>query len=136
MTRLNSYLLFDSTCKEAMDFYKSVFGGERVLTTIGDSPMAKMFPPALHSHVVHARLTSDVVDIPASDWLAQNETPVGGNMSCMFLNGGPTKDLKELFEKLSEGGKITDPLQEQPFGYCGALDDRFGVRWMFRTDQK
>lgn len=71
--------------------------------------MAKMFPPALHSHVVHARLTSDVVDIPASDWLAQNETPVGGNMSCMFLNGGLTKDLKELFEKLSEGGKITDP---------------------------
>jgi PhnB protein len=44
MTRFNSYLLFDSTCKEAMDFYKSVFGGERVLTTVGDSPMAKMFP--------------------------------------------------------------------------------------------
>jgi uncharacterized glyoxalase superfamily protein PhnB len=34
MTRLNSYLLFDSTCKEAMDFYKSVFGGERVLIPI------------------------------------------------------------------------------------------------------
>jgi PhnB protein len=54
----------------------------------------------------------------------------------MFLNGGATKDLKELFEKLPKGGKITDPLQEQPFGYYGALDDRFGVRWMFRTDQK
>jgi PhnB protein len=136
MTKLISYLLFDGTCRQAMDFYKSIFGGELGLTTVGDSPMAPMFPPALHSRVVHARLISDLVDIPASDWLARNETPVSGNMMCMFLNGGSYEALKGFFDKLSDGAKVTDPLQVQPFGYYGALNDKFGVRWMFQTDKK
>lgn len=136
MTKLNSYLLFDGTCRQAMDFYKSVFGGELTLTTVGDSPMKQMFPPGLHERVIHARLKSDIVDIPASDWLAQNETPVRGNMMCMYLNGGTHAELKRLFEKLSESGTITDPLQEHPSGWYGALNDKFGVRWMFQTDQK
>lgn len=136
MTKLNSYLLFDGTCRQAMEFYKSVFGGELTLTTVGDSPMKTVFPAALHGRVVHARLKSEIVDIPASDWLMQNETPIRGNMICMYLNGGSYQQLKGLFEKLSEGGTVTDPLQEKPFGWYGAINDKFGVRWMFQTDQK
>jgi PhnB protein len=136
MLKLASYLLFDGTCGQAMDFYKSVFGGELTLTTVGNSPMARMFPPALHSRAVHARLVSDMVDIPASDWLAQNVTPVRGNMLCMYLDGGSYEQLKVFFTKLSAGGTITDPLKEQPFGYYGALNDKFGVRWMFHADKK
>jgi PhnB protein len=41
--------------------------------------------------------------------------------------------LKALFEKLSEGAELTDPLTEQFFGTYGALSDKFGVRWMFQT---
>jgi PhnB protein len=136
MTRLNTYLLFDGTCKEALTFYKSVFGGELEVTTVGDSAMNTMFPPALHSRVVHANLKSDLVEIPASDWLAQNETPVRGNMMCMYVQGGTPAELKRLFEQLSDGGTVTDPLQQQAFGFYGALNDRFGVRWMFHTDGK
>jgi PhnB protein len=134
MTRLNPYLLFDGSCRQAMGFYEAVFGGALTLTTVGESPMAPMFPPSLHARVVHARLTSDVVDIPASDWLAQDETPVRGNMLCLYLSGGKYEEMKGLFEKLSEGGTVTDPLQKKPFGYYGALNDRFGVRWMFHAD--
>jgi PhnB protein len=98
--------------------------------------MKAMFPPALHSRVVHANHKSDVVEIPASDWLAQGDTPVRGNMMCMYVADGTPDELKRLFEQLSNGGTITDPLQEQPFGYYGALNDQFGVRWMFHTDRK
>lgn len=135
MIRLNSYLLFDGTCRQAMEFYKSVFGGELELTTVGDSPVKDMFPPALHERVVHAHLKSDIADIPASDWLAQDDTPVRGNMMSMYLNGGIPEELKGFFEKLSRDGTVTDPLQKQPFGWYGALNDKFGVRWMFQTDQ-
>ena len=136
MTRLSSYLLFDGTCKEALAFYRSIFGGELVLTTVGDSPMKAMFPPALYTRVVHARLESNAVNIHASDWLAQNETPIRGNMMCMYVHDGTPEELTGLFQQLSDGGTITDPLQQQPFGYYGALNDRFGVRWMFHTERK
>jgi PhnB protein len=43
--------------------------------------------------------------------------------------------LKTLFEKLSDGAEVTDPLTEQFFGTFGALNDKFGVRWMFQTDK-
>jgi PhnB protein len=39
--------------------------------------------------------------------------------------------LKAFFEKLSEEAEVTDPLKEMFFGVYGALNDKFGVRWMF-----
>ena len=44
--------------------------------------------------------------------------------------------MEAIFEKLSVGAKVTDPLRAEPFGTYGALNDKFGVRWMFQTDQK
>jgi len=44
--------------------------------------------------------------------------------------------LKALFERLSEGADVTDPLEEKFFGTYGALNDRFGVRWMFHANKQ
>jgi PhnB protein len=44
--------------------------------------------------------------------------------------------VRALFERLSEGAEVTDPLKEQFFGTYGALNDKFGVRWMFHTETK
>ncbi len=52
------------------------------------------------------------------------------------LSGGTFEELNALFERLSEGAEVTDPLKEQFFGIYGALNDKFGVRWMFQTDKK
>jgi uncharacterized glyoxalase superfamily protein PhnB len=46
------------------------------------------------------------------------------------------EELKTLFERLWIGAEVTDPLKEQFFGTYGELNDKFGVRWMFQTDQK
>jgi PhnB protein len=135
MKKLNSYLLFDGTCKEAMQFYKTVFGGDLTMTTVGGSPMAPAFPPSLHERIVHARLISGETDIPASDWLAQNETPVRGNMNCMYVSGWTPDQTKSIFEKLSKDGTVTNQLSEQPFGWYGRLIDSFGVIWMFHADK-
>jgi len=53
-----------------------------------------------------------------------------------MLSGGTLEELKTLFKRLSDGAEVTDPLKEQFFGTYGALNDKFGVRWMFQTDKK
>ena len=136
MTTLTPYLLFDGTCAPAMEFYKSCFGGELALTKVKDSPAKEQMPAFQHDKVLNARLKSENVEISASDWLRPQQTPVRGNTVCLYLSGGTFHDLKALFEKLSEGGAVTDPLKEEFFGAYGALNDRFGVRWMFHTDAK
>jgi PhnB protein len=57
-------------------------------------------------------------------------------MISLYLSGGTYQELQAFFNKLSEGADVTDPLQEQPFGIYGALNDKFGVRWMFYTEKK
>ena len=131
--QVTTYLLLDGNCKEAMEFYHSVFGGELTLTTVGDSPMKAMFPPAFHARVVNARLNGSLVDISASDWLRPAEKPVMGNMVCLYVSGGTPEQTTAIFQKLAQGANVTDPLTDQPIGLYGALNDRFGVRWMFHA---
>ena len=134
MTTLMPYLLFDGSCGQAMEFYRSVFGGELSLTKVKDSPAKAQMQPFQQDKVLNARLKSSNLEISASDWLLPNETPVRGNTVCLFLNGGTLPELKALFEKLSAGANVTNPLKEQFLGFYGALNDKFGVRWMFWTN--
>ena len=136
MPALTPYLLFEGHCRQAMEFYESCFAGELTLTKVKDSPAKDQMPAALYDKVVYARLRSRNVEISASDWLRLDQTPIRGNTVCLYLSGGTFQDLKSLFERLSEGAEVTDPLQERFFGTYGALNDKFGVRWMFQTDKK
>jgi PhnB protein len=134
--QLTTYLLFEGRCRDAMAFYHAVFGGELTLTTVGESPMKDAFPIALHASVVNARLQCKLADISASDWLHPTEKAIRGNMVCLYVSGGSSDETKSLFAKLSDGANITDPLSEQPFGLYGALNDQFGIRWMFHSVRK
>ena len=129
----STYLLLDGRCKEAMEFYRSCFGGDLIMTTVGESPMKGIFPESMHKRVVNAKLVSGNINISASDWLRPSEKPVQGNTVCLYLSGGAYSEIKSLFDKLSFGATITDPLKEEPFGVYGALNDKFGFRWMFHT---
>ena len=136
MTNLTPYLLFEGNCRQAMEFYKSCLGGELILAAVQDTPAKERIPASQHDKILNARLTATGVDISASDWLRPDRTPVHGNTACLFLSGGTPQELKSLFEKLSQGGEVTDPLSQQFFGMYGALDDQFGVRWMFHTQAR
>jgi len=136
MTTLTPYLLFDGSCCKAMEFYKSCFGGELTATKVKDSPAKDHMPAVQQEKILNARLRSGNLDISASDWLAPKQTPIRGNTVCLYLSGGTSEELKALFERLSEGAEVTDPLKEQFFGTYGALNDKFGVRWMFHSNKK
>jgi PhnB protein len=134
--QLTTYLLLDGTCKDAMAFYHSIFGGELTMTTVGDSPMKAAFPVVMHGRIVSARLKSKTVDISASDWLRPTERPNRGNTVMLYISGGNPDETRALFSKLSEGAEVTDPISDQPFGLYGALNDKFGNRWMFHSETR
>jgi PhnB protein len=136
MTTLTPYLLLDGNCREAMEFYKVCFGGELSVTKVKDSPAKDHMPAFQHEKVLNAHLKSSNVDISASDWLRPDRTRISGNTACLYLSGGTFEELKILFDKLSEGADVTDPLSQQFFGAYGALNDKFGVRWMFHANKK
>ncbi|HEX3659802.1 MAG TPA: VOC family protein [Acidobacteriaceae bacterium] len=133
---LTPYLLFDGKCREAMEFYQLCLGGQLTLILVKDSPAKEQMPAFQQDKVLNAHLAADRLAISASDWLALNETPMRGNTVCLFLSGGTCQDLQTVFDKLAQDGDVTHPLKEIFFGVYGALNDKFGMRWMFQTNEQ
>ena len=130
---VTTYILFDGTCHDAMKFYQSCLGGELSLTMVKDSPVKNEMPLHLHNRVLNARLKGENLSISASDWLRPDQNPRPGNTMCLYVSSGTHAEVEEIFAKLSQGADITDPLKKMFFGSYGALNDRFGVRWMFHA---
>src|SRR6202521_710140 len=63
MTTLTPYLLFDGKCQQAMEFYKSCFGGELAATKVKDSPAKDFMPASQHEKIVNARLRNGKLEI-------------------------------------------------------------------------
>jgi PhnB protein len=133
MTSLTPFLLFDGNCHQAMEFYRTCFGGQLTAMKVKDSAAKDRMPADQFEKTINARLTNGNLEISASDWLRPDRKRIPGNTVCLYLSGGKPQELKVLFERLSDGGDVTDPLTEQFFGIYGALNDKFGVRWMFQT---
>lgn len=133
---VSTYLLFDGNCKQALEFYHQIFDGEINMQTAGESPMAKQFPENMHSRIINGNIKGKNLQLSASDWMMPSEKPERGNMNCLYVTGNSAAKTKEIFDTLSEKGKITDPLTKQPFGLYGRLIDQFGVIWMFHSDSK
>ena len=136
---LNPYIFFDGNCREAMEFYKGLFGGELMLTTFGEGPADAHADPKANSadvtdKIMHARLTGDVV-LLASD----NPNGMGDGNSSQFslsLEGSDEPRFQTYFNKLAQNGKVTAPLIKQFWGdLFGMVTDKFGVNWMVTIRQ-
>ncbi|WP_337879328.1 VOC family protein [Rheinheimera sp.] len=127
---VSPYAIFDGQCLQALQFYQQLFGGTLHFTRVADSPMAALFGAEAQQKVLNGRLTSEVLDISASDWLHPTERPIQGNTLSLFVSEGDAAQSRALFAQLSAQGQVTEALSEQPFGLYGACIDRFGVRWM------
>ncbi|HVU45530.1 MAG TPA: VOC family protein [Terracidiphilus sp.] len=136
MTALTPYLLFDGNCKQAMQFYQVCFGGELTTMQVKDSPAKDYMPTSFGEKILNARLKSGNIEFSASDWLRPDRMRIQGNTVCFYLSSASFEELSALFDRLSDGGEVTDPLKEMFFGTYGALNDRFGVRWMFHANKK
>jgi PhnB protein len=125
-TKLIPYLNFAGNAAEAMKFYQSVLGGELKMTTFGESGMKDAPNP---DGIMHASLENGALTFMASD--APMHKPVVGNNVQMSLVGTGKEQLWGFYEKLSEGGQVSVPLAEAPWGDTfGMFVDKFGIHWM------
>jgi len=128
-SKLNPYLSFKDSTREAMEFYRSVFGGKLDLNTFKDYHASQ--DPNEDDKIMHSVLEADNgITFMASDTPDRMEYKPGTNFS-MSLSGDDEAELKAYFEKLAVGGTVTMPLNKAPWGDTfGMLTDRFGITWL------
>jgi len=128
-TRLNPYLNFRDTTRQAMEFYQSVFGGELTMNTFGEFGASD--DPAERDKIMHSQLDAgDVFTLMAADTPNSMDYQRGTNFS-VSLSGEDEPELRGYWDKLSTGGNVTVPLEQAPWGdKFGMCVDRFGTSWM------
>ena len=131
MAQLNPYLGFNGNCREAMEFYKSVLGGELTMQTMGESPMAAGMPPEQHNNILHSQLKNEHLILMGSD-MGGESTEKGGEKLSLCMVCESKEEIERLFAALSEGGNVEHPLKEEFFGTFGDFRDKYGFRWMFQ----
>jgi PhnB protein len=126
-TILNPYLNFDGQTREAMEFYRSVFGGDLNIMTFGDMGDDS----DTKDGVMHAQLTT-----PDGFTLMGSDMPPGtpyqrGNNFGVSLSGDDEAQLTGWWDQVSEGGEVQVPLEKQMWGDAfGMCIDRFGTTWL------
>ncbi len=128
-TRLNPYLGFRDTARAAMEFYRSVFGGDLTLSTFAEMHASE--DPAEQDKIMHAALvTGGGLVLMAADTPNSMDYTPGTNYS-ISLSGEDEAELRGYWEKLSADGKISMSLAAAPWGDTfGMCDDKFGVTWL------
>jgi PhnB protein len=128
-TRLNPYLNFRDSAAEAMKFYHSVFGGELNSSTFGEFQASQ--DPAEQNKVMHSMLTTENGLVLMASDLPNSMEYTPGNNFAVSLSGEDDGELRGYWEKLSDGGMVTMPLDKAPWGDTfGMCVDRFGISWL------
>jgi PhnB protein len=127
-SRLNPYISFNGDARAAMEFYKTVFGGELALNTFADLGPQEGVEG---DKIMHARLETDAgYTIMASDVPPHMTYQPGKNIT-MSLSGDDSDLLRGYWEQLCDGGTVQVPLDKQVWGdEFGMVTDRFGIDWM------
>jgi PhnB protein len=130
-SKLNPYINFKANAREAMEFYKSIFGGKLDMTTFKEANIPGMSDPSQDNNIMHAQLEAENgIIFMASDTPSEMPYESGKNIN-MSLSGDNEEELRGYWGKLSEGGTITMPLDKAPWGDTfGMLTDKFGISWM------
>lgn len=123
---LHPYLFFKGDCRQAIEFYKSIFGGELSMQTYAESgtKIEGMSP----DHIMHVSLDTPDFTIMASD--TTEASPQSAKVT-LSLVGDDEKRLTKAFDALCDGATNVVPLRKEFWGDTfGTLTDKFGVDWM------
>lgn len=134
MHLVHIYVNFPGTAEEAFRYYEKVFGTRIVMMqTFGDTPFVQNAPESAKKKIMHAQLPiTESVHLMGSDSVEEFGGPLKrGNDFHISVVAKDKGEADRTFAALSEGGKVTMPLANAPWGpYFGMCVDRFGVQWM------
>jgi len=128
-SKLNPYLSFQDNAREAMEFYRTVFGGKLLMNTFKEFHASQ--DPSEDDLIMHAVLEAENgITLMGSDTPRRMEYKPG-NTSSMSLSGTDESELRGYYEKLAAGGTVTMPLEKAVWGDTfGMCLDRYGVSWL------
>lgn len=113
-------------CKEVLDYYKEVFGGEIKNLQITDGN--EMFKDIEKGKVIHAELH---VNADCIIYLNDNFGPKkeSGNINIILIMDS-IDEINSLYNKLKEKGNVSFELQKTFWGsYHAVITDCYGTTW-------
>jgi PhnB protein len=135
--KINVYLNFHGNCREALEYYQNVLGGQiDAIMRHRGTPAEEFTPPDWLDKIMHGRLVvGDAAVIMGSDSPPQYQEKPGGFGVCISTDN--IDEGKRIFAGLSDGGSVSMPYEEtfwaKGFGMC---TDRFGIDWMINGGEK
>lgn len=132
--KLDIYVNYRGTCKEAFRFYEDHLGGTiTFMQTHGEGPNAAEVADDWKDAVLHARVEiGDAVlmgaDIPHAEPMRS---------AYLSLSVDSAEEAERLYTLLSDGGQIFMKMEETFFASRFAmLQDRFGTSWMLLHERQ
>jgi PhnB protein len=133
MKELNTYLIFNGNCGQAMAFYQKCLGAD--LRTMSFSEMPGENHKDAGDRLAHARLTKGKTVLMASDNLPGMPFQQGDNFS-VCLDCESEQEVDTLFAALSEKGKLSMAPQETSWAKRYSMfTDQFGINWMLNLSK-
>lgn len=138
--QVQPYLSFEGRAEEALDFYAKAIGAQ-----VGVKMRFKEAPPMEASEM--GKGCADMGAMPPADKIMHSEFKVGDSLImatdgmcsgksnftgiALALQTKDDAEAKRLFDALSDGGQVQQPLIKTFFSTSfGMVADKFGVGWM------
>ncbi len=132
LAAVNPYLAFNGTCEAAFNFYQSVFGGEfDAIHRYKDIP-GEEIPESEKEKIMHVslQLTEHVWLMGADTSEAFGQKTTFGDCVTLTICTTSEEETHRIYHALSEGGKITMPLEKTYWAELYAtFNDKFGISW-------
>ena len=87
----------------------------------------------MKNDILHAALNTGELEIMATDM--RPESLNEGNAVHLCLIFKTEAELRSMWDKLSAGGTIKQPVMEMFFGLIGTFTDKFGKSWILESDK-
>ena len=141
MASINPYIHFNGNAEEAFTFYKSVFGGDfttlvrfKDLNIENTHGMEKEAEKIMHITLPIGKYSELMGSDTPEQMGRHNEKET---RSKIYINTESKEEVDTLFKRLSMGGQIEVPLQENSEDACfGMFRDQFGIEWIISFNSK
>lgn len=132
MKAINITIIFNGKTEAALNFYKSIFGGDFInFQRMKEMPGAPPMSAEEGEKILHAALPVGNSVLMAMDMPQGRGTVNEGNNFMVTLDTSSEEETTRVFSRLSEGGVVTMPLGHQFWGaFFGMVTDQFGIQWM------
>ena len=134
MTTINPWINFNGNAKEALTFYKSVFGGEftKIIRfkdvagpelPVSDEDAEKLMLIALPIGKSNVLMANDVPSF-------MGKTNENENRSKIAVSTDTKEEADRIVRGLSAGGNVEVPMSQSPWGtHFAMFRDKYGIEW-------